>query len=270
MALNISIRQEDVDCVKRLMSKPCELLKMIPIVSDCSVSGDTVRLAFSDEFFKAVGVYTALEKTETKIALSLDYLEEGEPRARLTELWLTLEGNTLSIDYKLEAGFRVRGQAQRNLETSLLALRGVIPVVCSRLGQPLEERRPAREERPPPPLPPPQPPRAVQQPPRPAKAEEVKQPPPQPAATFKYDLSDPRTRARLMRESRSFKILPGGVKVEQITSSELVKGTWLVVETYASGKRYVVVENGVVQGLFCDQDCSGEPLTVIAYEVAGS
>jgi len=267
LALNVSIRQEDVDCVKRLMSKPCEILKMIPVVSDCAASGDTVRLAFGDELFKAVAVYTVLEKTETKIALSLDYLEEGEPRARLTELWLTLEGNNLIIDYKLEAGFRVRGQAQRSLETNLLALRGVIPVVCSRLGQPLEERRPAREERPPPPSPPP--PRAVQQPPSPARAEEAKQPPPQPAAAFKYDLSDSRVRARLMRGSRSFKILPASTRVEQAVSGELAKGTWLVVETYASGKRYVVVENGAVQGVYCEQDCSGEPLTVIAYEVAG-
>ncbi|MGC9121769.1 MAG: hypothetical protein ACP5HP_02395 [Thermogladius sp.] len=254
MALNVSIRQEDVDCVKGLMSKPCEMLKMIPVVTDCAVSGDTVRLALGDELFKAVAVYTVLEKTETKIALSLDYLEEGEPRARLTELWLTLEGNNLIIDYKLEAGFRVRGQAQRSLETNLLALRGVIPVVCSRLGQPLEERPP---------------PRAVQQPPTPARAEEARQPPPQPAAAFKYDLSDSRVRAGLMRGSRSFKILPESTRVEQAVSGELAKGTWLVVETYASGKRYVVVENGAVQGVYCEQDCSGDPLTVIAYEVAG-
>jgi len=249
LPLNIAVRPEDLECVKRLMLNPCEILKLMPIVSDCAATGDTIRLSLTDDFFKSTAVYTILERSPTKIALALEYLVEGEPKARMSELWMYMEERNLVIDYKLEAGFRVRSQASRNLDTSIQALRGVIPIVCSRVEtHPAEAPEEGRE-------------RAKET--GPAVAIKAA---PQPK--YKYDLSDTRFRARLVREAKSFKLLPTDVKLEEIIASELKTGAWLVLEAFPSGRKYTLVENGVVQGVYCEQECRGEPLTVIAYEIA--
>jgi hypothetical protein len=231
------------------MLNPCEILKLIPIVSDCAATGDTIRLSLTDDLFKSTAVYTILERSPTKIALALEYLVEGEPKARMSELWMYMEERNLVIDYKLEAGFRVRGQASRNLDTSIQALRGVIPIVCSRVeAHPAEAPEEGKE-------------RAKET--GPAVAVKAA---PQPE--YKYDLSDTRFRARLVREAKSFKLLPTDVKLEEIIASELKTGAWLVLEAFPSGRKYTLVENGIVQGVYCERECRGEPLTVIAYEIA--
>ena len=249
MPLKIIVRPEDLECVKRLMLNPCEILKLIPIVSDCAATGDTIRLSLANDLFKSTVVYTILERGPTKIALALEYLVEGEPKARMSELWMYIEDGTLVIDYKLEAGFRVRSQAMRSLDAGIQALRGVIPIVCSRVEAypaeaPVEGKGIVKEARP----------------------EVVAKEAPQPK--YKYDLSDMRFRARLVREAKSFKLLPTDVKLEEIIASELKSGAWLVVEAFPSGRKYTLVENGIVQGVYCERECRGEPLTVVAYEIA--
>lgn len=248
MPLKITVRPEDQECVKRLMLNPCEILKLIPMVSECEATGDTIKLSLTDDFFKSTIVYTTLERSPTKIVLALEYLVDGEPKARISELWVYMEEGALVIDYKLEAGFRVRGQATRNLDTSIQALRGVIPIVCSRVeAHPaeahVEEKKVVKETR------------------REVAVKEAPQP------KYRYDLSDARFRARLVREAKSFKLLPTDVKLEEAIAGELKSGAWLVVEAYPSGKKYTLVENGSVQGVYCEGECRGEPLTVVAYEI---
>ncbi|WP_440059529.1 hypothetical protein ACSU1N_07015 [Thermogladius sp. 4427co] len=256
LEINVGSPLIDQECVKSLFSDICELLKMVYIVESCEYSGDLLKLSFSEESLKARFVYHFVEKNPSRIVISLDYIEEGRPKAAIPEFWLSLEGGRLIVDYRLEAGLMLRSRIARSLELGFKSLEKTLSIVCRQKAK--EE---VKEEKPPA-IPRAEPVKSVEKP------VETPRPPPAPTPSrLEYDLSDPRLRANLLKKSSGFKILDPGVELGGLVRRELGSGSWLLVETFPGGRKYMLYVDGILKGLYCENVCEGSVLVRIAYSI---
>ncbi|WP_434731239.1 hypothetical protein WLZ34_06555 [Thermogladius sp. KZ2Tp1] len=228
MSTQIEVGRCPPSFVDYLLLEPCLFLGILPVVSSCEISGDSVSVKFS----KPVDHVCEYKLWQEPRGWKIELRKGPEPRASAYLEWLRLYylgGAFFKLEYEVAGGFFAKRELAKVYSTLFSNYTALAEGRCRKVD--IAER-----------LRPPRAPRV-----------EVEEKPfwESLPVDIKVDLSLALVRAQYLREVELVHASDGLPKANYL-ASKVRSGEWMIVVVYPNGREYLLLSNGVIVGRYLE------------------